>query len=223
MRYKTVLLDLDGTLVDSAPGIVQSIAHALREVGAPVPSMSKLLRWVGPPLPESFHVLGGIPQDEVDNVLTIYRRQYLDVGAYDSKLFDGVGALLRDLKERDITIALATSKPYTPAVLMLEHFTIAHHFEVIATAWDDETRGEKPLIVGDALEQLAEKGHNTADIVMIGDRIHDVEGAKEHNLPSIIVGWGYGTGEEWGHADYVAHTPRQLRTLLGLPAPRDFS
>ena len=223
MPYKTVLLDLDGTLVDSAPGIVQSIAHTLRELGHAVPPMGELLRWVGPPLPESFHLLGGVPRDEIDRALAIYRQRYLDVGAYDSKLFDGVGALLRDLKEKGTTLALATSKPHTPAVLMLEHFTLAHHFEVIATAWDDESRGEKPLIVGDALEELATQGHNITDIVMVGDRIHDVEGAKEHNLPSIIVGWGYGTGEEWGHADYVAHTPRQLRTLLGLPAPRDFS
>jgi phosphoglycolate phosphatase len=223
VAYKTVLLDLDGTLVDSAPGIVQSIAHTLREMGKPVPPIGDLLRWVGPPLPESFHTLGGIPKDEIEKALAIYRQQYLDVGAYDSKLFDGVGALLRDLKEKNTTLALATSKPYTPAVLMLEHFTLAHHFEVIATAWDDETRGEKPLIVGDALSELADKGHDTTDIVMVGDRIHDVAGAHEHNMPSIIVGWGYGTGEEWGHADYVAHTPRQLRTLLGLPAPRDFS
>jgi phosphoglycolate phosphatase len=223
VSYKTVLLDLDGTLVDSAPGIVQSIAHTLRQMGKPVPAIGELLRWVGPPLPESFHVLGGVPKHDVEEALAIYRQQYLDVGAYDSKLFDGVGALLRDLREKDTTLALATSKPYTPAVLMLEHFTLAHHFDVIATAWDDETRGEKPLIVGDALEALTTKGLDTDSIVMVGDRIHDVEGAKEHGLASIIVGWGYGTGEEWGHADYVAHTPRQLRTLLGLPAPRDFS
>ena len=223
MLYKTVVLDLDGTLVDSAPGIVQSIAHTLREMGQPVPPIGELLRWVGPPLPESFRLLGNIPQADVDKALAIYRERYLEVGAYDSKLFDGVGALLRDLKERNTSLAIATSKPYTPAVLMLEHFTLAQHFDVIATAWDDETRGEKPLIVGDALDELAQKGHNTSDIVMIGDRIHDVEGAKEHGLTSIIVGWGYGTGEEWGHADFVAHTPRQLRTLLGLPAPRDFS
>ncbi len=223
MAYDTVLLDLDGTLVDSAPGIVQTIAYTLKEMGVAVPSIAELLHWVGPPLPESFELLGGIARSDVDDALAIYRERYLDIGAYDSKLFDGVGALLRDLRQRNTTLALATSKPHTPAVLMLEHFTLTQHFDVIATAWDDETRGEKPLIVGDALEELAQKGHNTTSIVMVGDRIHDVEGAQEHGIPSIIVGWGYGTGEEWGHADYVAHTPRQLRTLLGLPAPRDFS
>lgn len=223
MAYDTVILDLDGTLVDSAPGIVTTIAHTLRALGKPVPPISELLHWVGPPLPESFIQLGGVDAADVEDALAIYRERYLDVGAYDAKLFDGVGVLLRDLTERKTAIALATSKPHTPAVLMLEHFTLTHHFDVIATAWDDETRGEKPLIVGDALNELAERGHSVDNIVMVGDRIHDIEGAREHGVPSIVVGWGYGTGEEWAHADYVAHTPRQLRTLLGLPAPRDFS
>jgi len=223
VTYTTVLLDLDGTLVDSAPGIVQSIAFTLRQVGRPVPPIGDLLRWVGPPLPQSFQTIGGVPEDEVDAALDIYRERYLDIGAYDSKIFDGIGLLLRDLKERRVTLALATSKPYTPAVLMLEHFTLAHHFDVIATAWDDESRGEKPLIVADALAELREKGCDLSKTVMVGDRIHDVLGAQENGIPSIIVGWGYGTGEEWAQADFVAHTPRQLRSLLGLPAPRDFS
>jgi phosphoglycolate phosphatase len=223
VTYQTVVLDLDGTLVDSAPGIVSTIAYTLRELGYPVPPMSELLHWVGPPLPESFHTLGGIPRDMVPHALHTYRERYLDFGAFDSKIFDGIAALLRDLEAQGTSIALATSKPKTPATVMLEHFTLARHFDVIAAAWDDETRGEKPLILGDALDELKAKGHNTDSIVMVGDRIHDVEGAKHHGLPSIIVGWGYGTGEEWAYADYVAHTPRQLRTLLGLPAPRDFS
>lgn len=223
MTYKTVLLDLDGTLVDSAPGIVNTIAFTLREMGRPVPPMSELLHWVGPPLPQSFERLAGIAPEELPRALGLYRERYLDIGAYDAKLFDGVGALLTDLRSMGATLALATSKPHTPAVVMLEHFTLTRFFEVIATARDDETRGEKHLIIDDALAELRDLGHDTSDVVMVGDRIHDVEGAKSHNIPSIAVGWGYGTGVEWGHADFVAHTPRQLRTLLGLPAPRDFA
>ena len=98
--YKTILLDLDGTLIDSAPGITQSIAHTLRTMGLPVPPMSELLHWVGPPLPQSFARLAGLDPQGVDEAISIYREQYVNVGAYDSKLFDGTGALLRDLKER---------------------------------------------------------------------------------------------------------------------------
>lgn len=219
-RFPTVLLDLDGTLVDSAPGITQSIAHALREMGKPVPPMADLLHWVGPPLPESFRTRAAMSEPEIVEAISIYRERYLEVGAYDSKLYDGVGELLYDLKQDGRHLALATSKPQTPAVLMLEHFTLVPFFDVIATAADDESRGDKHLIIDDALQGLTDLGHDTTNMIMVGDRIHDVLGAKAHNIPSAIVRWGYGTPTEWGQADHQVDTPRQLRELLGLPAPR---
>ena len=222
-HYPTVLFDLDGTLVDSAPGITQTIAYTLREMGAEVPPMSDLLHWVGPPLPESFRIRAGMDHNTAERAIAVYRERYLEVGAYDSRLFDGTGPLLKDLKAKGHTLALATSKPQTPAVLMLEHFTLAHHFDVVAAARDDETRGAKHLIIEDALEGLRAKGLSTSPIIMIGDRVHDIEGAKAHGIESVAVSWGYGTPEEWEHADYLVHTPRQLRELLGLPAPRSAS
>lgn len=218
--YPTILLDLDGTLVDSAPGIVQAIAYTLREMGKPVPSMADLLHWVGPPLPQSFRARAGMNDEEATEAITIYRARYLEYGAYDSKLYDGVGQLLRDLKNDGRTLALATSKPYTPAVLMLEHFTLVPFFSVIATAADDESRGEKHLIIDDALQGLADLNVDTSNMIMIGDRIHDIHGARAHSIPSAVVRWGYGTPDEWAEADHVVDTPRQLRALLGLSAPR---
>lgn len=221
--FPTVVFDLDGTLVDSAPGITQTIAYTLRELSLPVPPMSDLLHWVGPPLPESFRTGAGLDEETTSRAIAIYRERYLEFGAYDSRMFDGTGAILRELKVLGRTLAIATSKPETPATLMLEHFTLAHHFDVIAAARDDETRGEKHLIIEDALAALAAKGLPTDNVVMVGDRIHDIDGAKSHGLTSVAVAWGYGTPEEWGGADHVAHTPRQLRHILGLPAPRDSS
>jgi phosphoglycolate phosphatase len=219
-HFDTVLFDLDGTIVDSAPGIVQSIAHTLRELGKPVPPMKELLHWVGPPLPQSFQTRGGVPDDELDEAVAIYREQYLNVGAYDSRLFDGMGAILRELKAQGRPIAIATSKPTTPATLMLEHFTLVPYFSVIAAAADDESRGEKHLIIDDALEGLADLGIETSQVIMVGDRIHDIDGARKHNIPSAVVRWGYGTPEEWAQADHQIDTPRQLRHLLGLPPER---
>lgn len=219
-RFETVLLDLDGTLVDSAPGIVSTIAHTLRELGVTPPPMSELLHWVGPPLPESFqHKLGFTPS-QTEQAIQIYRERYLEIGAYDSRLFDGVGALLRDLKADGRRLALATSKPWTPAVLMLEHFTLVPYFDVIATAADDESRGAKHEVIEDALAGLAELGADSSNLVMVGDRIHDVEGARMHNIPSALVRWGYGAADEWAEADHLIDTPRQLREFLGLAAPR---
>ena len=219
-HYETILLDLDGTLIDSAPGITQSIAYTLREMGRPVPPMSELLHWVGPPLPESFRDRAGLNGTDIDAAITIYRERYLNIGAYDAKLFDGTGALLRDLKKQGCHLALATSKPHTPAVLMLEHFTLVPFFDVIAAAADDESRGKKHEVIEDALAGLKEKNLPTTSMVMVGDRIHDVEGAALHGIDTAIVHWGYGTPDEWAKAQHQIATPRQLRRLLGLPTRR---
>lgn len=219
-HFDTILFDLDGTIVDSAPGIVESIAYTLRELDRPVPPMKDLLHWVGPPLPLSFEKRGGIEASLLDEAVRIYRDHYLNYGAYDSKLFDGMGSILRDLRSEGRHLAIATSKPTTPATLMLEHFTLVPYFSVIAAAADDESRGEKHLIIDDALEGLADIGIDPSRVLMVGDRIHDIEGAKQHNIPCAVVRWGYGTPEEWVHADHQVETPRQLRELLGLKAPR---
>jgi phosphoglycolate phosphatase len=97
LTYQTVLLDLDGTLVDSAPGIVSTIAFTLKEMGHPIPPMNELLRWVGPPLPESFATRAMLAPADIPEAIRIYRARYLDVGAYDAKLFDGMGVFLRTL------------------------------------------------------------------------------------------------------------------------------
>ena len=215
-HFDTVLFDLDGTIIDSAPGIVQSIAHTLRAMDRPVPPMKELLHWVGPPLPQSFESRGGIEPDRVDEAVSIYREQYLNVGAYDAKIFDGMGAILRDLRAEGRHLAIATSKPTKPATLMLEHFTLVPYFSVIAAAADDESRGEKHLIIDDALTGLANLGIGPSRVLMVGDRIHDIEGARQHGIPCAIVRWGYGTSDEWAHAEHQIDTPRQLRALLGM-------
>ncbi len=220
LNYQTVLLDLDGTLVDSAPGIVSSIAHTLKTLDQPVPAMQDLLRWVGPPLPESFRIRAGLPENTIDEALTIYRAHYLDVGAYDSKLFDGMGPMLLALKDAGATVALATSKPITPASVMLHHFTLTSFFDVVAAAADDESRGRKDQVIEDCLAELNQRGHSTDSIIMVGDRIHDVEGARVHGIDTIMVRWGYGGPHEWAEAEHVVDTPRQLHQALGIPGGR---
>ena len=217
LKYQSVLLDLDGTLVDSAPGIVSTIAFTLKELGRPVPTMPELLRWVGPPLPQSFEVRGNMSAEEAREAVTIYRARYLDVGVYDARLFDGVADLLQGLEDAGAHLAIATSKPTTPATIMLEHFTLSDHFDVISCAADDESRGTKAEVVEDALAGLRNKGLPTDNTIMVGDRIHDVEGAAEHGLDTILVRWGYGGPAEWEQARHIIDTPRQLHQALGIP------
>ena len=220
LTYQSVLLDLDGTLVDSAPGIVSTIAFTLKEMGREVPAMSELLRWVGPPLPQSFEIRGHMSPEEAREAVTIYRSRYLDVGVYDAKLFDGVAGLMRGLRDAGAHLAIATSKPTTPATIMLEHFTLSDYFDVISCAAEDETRGTKAEVVEDALEGLRQKGLPTDNAIMVGDRVHDVEGAAHHGIDTILVRWGYGGPAEWEQAHRVIGTPRQLHQELGIPGGR---
>ena len=217
LTYPTILLDLDGTMVDSAPGVVSTIAQTLRELGEPVPDMKELLRWVGPPLPESFEKRAGFSPARTSEAIQVFRSHYIDYGVFDSRVFDGMGEFLRNAKKAGAHLAVATSKPTISATIMLEHFTLSPHFDVICCAADDESRGAKHEVIEDALRGLQDKGLPTDNVIMVGDRIHDVEGARVHGIDTILVGWGYGGPAEWEQAHRVVDTPRQLHELLGVP------
>ena len=217
LTYPTILVDLDGTMVDSAPGVVSTIAQTLRELGEPVPDMKELLRWVGPPSPESFEKRAGFSPARTSEAIQVFRSHYIDYAVFDSRVFDGMGEFLRNAKKAGAHLAVATSKPTISATIMLEHFTLSPHFDVICCAADDESRGAKHEVIEDALRGLQDKGLPTDNVIMVGDRIHDVEGARVHGIDTILVRWGYGGPAEWEQAHRVVDTPRQLHELLGVP------
>lgn len=214
--YTAILLDLDGTITDSAPGITDTLAHTFAALGRAVPDADELLRYVGPPILDSFRDRAGMTLDERMRALEIYRERYLDRGAYDAVLYPGMGELVRDIAEAGIPLSLATSKPELPATLMLEHFTIAQHFTIITGASADETRSAKADVVAEALVRLRAMDADLSRPIMIGDRVHDVEGAAAHGIPTIAVRWGYGDDAEHAHAVAVADDVAALRGLLGL-------
>ena len=216
LPYSAILLDLDGTVTDSAPGITDTLAWTFTQLGMPVPPPDELLRYVGPPLLDSFRDRAGLTLEERERALEVYRERYLDRGAYDSTLYPGMGPLVRDIAAAGLPLSLATSKPETPATLMLEHFTIAEHFDIITGASEDEVRSAKADVVAEALVRLRAMDADLSRPVMIGDRIHDIEGAAVHGIPTIAVTWGYGDDEERRNARAIAHDADELRSLLGL-------
>lgn len=218
--YTAILLDLDGTIVDSAPGIIDTLKRTFVALELPLPSDAELLAWVGPPILESFRDRAGMNDEQQARALEVYRQQYLDQGAYDSTLFPDMGLFVADIGASPLPLSLATSKPETPATLMLEHFTIAHHFDVITGASADEVRSAKADVVAEALVRLEAIGADLSRPVMIGDRIHDIEGSAAHGIPAIGVSWGYAQDGEFDHAIATVDTVAELRELIGL-APAD--
>jgi phosphoglycolate phosphatase len=189
-RPQLVLFDLDGTLTDSAQGIVSSFRHALSEVGAVAPDGDLAGRIVGPPMHHTLSEMG--LGQHAAAAIAAYRADYTTRGWAMNRLFDGIAELLADLQAAGVRLAVATSKAEPTARRILTHFGLDGHFEVIAGASVDGVRATKSEVVAHALAQL----HPLPDrVLMVGDRSHDVEGAAEHGIDTVVVGWGYGRAD----------------------------
>ena len=182
-----VLFDLDGTLTDSAEGIVASFQHALGQVGAEIPEGDLVGRIVGPPIHHTLAQMG--LGERVDEAIAAYRADYTTRGWAMNTPFDGIEDLLNDLRASGVRLAVATSKAEPTARRILEHFGMADHFDVIAGASPDGTRAAKADVVAHALAQLQPLPER---VLMVGDRRHDVEGAAAHGIDTVVVAWGYG-------------------------------
>lgn len=208
-----MLFDLDGTITDSATGITSSLIHTLETLGRPVPTPAELMEFIGPPIMDGFAALG-IPVDERHRALEIYRERYQESGAFDSSLYDGVPEVLRAVHAAGLPLGLATSKPETQARRILDHYGLDSLFDFIGGASDDEVRSEKEDVVAWTLDHLREQEVDLTNPVMVGDRTHDIIGARANGVPTIAVEWGYGSVAEWTGAIAIAKTPAELQGLL---------
>jgi phosphoglycolate phosphatase len=216
--FTAILVDLDGTVMESALGITRSLAIALEELGFPVPPPARLVEFVGPPIFDGLRDVAGITGDDALRVLERYRARYRELGAFEAEPYPGIREALESLRAL-APLAIATSKPESIATRILEHFDLARLFTVIAGASDDETRSAKADVITRALELLVAAGVDIAHPVMIGDRVHDVEGAAEHGIPTILAGWGYGSPEEAAGAIGIAASAADLPAMVAGGAP----
>jgi len=210
-----VLLDLDGTLTDPFEGITASIAHALERLDAPSPPPESLGWCIGPPLAESFRVLLDTDDEaRVAHAIGAYRERFADVGLFENRLFPEIPGVLEALARRGCALFVATSKPRVYARRIVEHFGLDGHFRAVHGAELDGTRAAKAALIEHVLEVESLVPEASA---MVGDRSHDVLGARANGVPAIGVLWGYGTrGELSGAgADAICEHPHDLDGCVG--------
>lgn len=211
-RY--ILFDLDGTLTDPRIGITRSVAYALEAFGIHIEDTDILCKFIGPPLKESFMNYYGFSGQDAVLAVEKYRERFSDTGIFENKVYDGISEMLGELKAQGYILATASSKPEVYVRRILEHFGLSEFFTVIAGSELSGERTKKGEVIAYALQRLGVEDPEEA--IMVGDREHDVIGAKEQGLTAVGVLYGYGCKEEFTEhgADAIAESVAELRDLL---------
>ena len=208
----TIFFDLDGTLTDSAPGIIHSVQYALKKYGIEAEE-NDLRSFIGPPLVHSFQERFGFDHDKALEAVAYYREYFTAGGMFENSVYPGVEEMLQKLKEDGLMLAVATSKPELFSKQILEHFALTRYFDFIGGAAMDETRTTKVEVLSYALQELQV---DPAKAVMIGDRENDMEAASLLGTESIGVLYGYGSKEELANAGakVFAETPMDICRII---------
>lgn len=213
-NYDVILFDLDGTLTDSSPGIINSIIYALNKYGISVENTAKLRKFLGPPLHESFKEFYGFDDEKAMEAVKYYREYFSTKGLFENRVYNGIPELLQNLADNGKRLILATSKPQNFTDRIMEHFNLTRYFEFVAGSNMDGTRSKKAEVIEYALNkcQITDK----SKVVMVGDRKHDIIGAKAAGIDSISVEYGYGDYNELKTADatYIAKTVDELKNII---------
>lgn len=212
-----VLLDLDGTLTDPGVGISGCIVHALEHLGRPVPEASALRQCIGPPLAASFRTLLGAEHEHlVARAIELYRERFSSDGLFENQVYPGIPEALAELRRQGHRLRVVTSKPTVFSERIVRPFDLAQYFVGIHGSELDGTRSEKAELIAHVLEK---EGIPSFTAVMVGDRSHDILGARKNGAPSIGVAWGYGTIDELqraGATAIVSHPGELIAALESL-------
>ena len=210
-----LFFDLDGTLTNPEAGISRCIVHALETLGRVSPPTPALRDWIGPPLADSFRSwLGGADESLVREAIALYRERFEDLGMFENEVYAGIPESLAELCDRGFRLRVVTSKPTVYADRIVRYFDLAHCFAGIHGSELDGTRSGKGELVAHV---LAAEGIDPATAAMIGDRSHDVRGARENGVRAIGALWGYGSRAELvaAGADVLVPSPSELGSALG--------
>lgn len=214
-----ILLDLDGTIVDSGPGILASFEHAFTECGVALPPPAVLRTFLGPPLEESFRDVLGLSEVRSEQLRRAYGAHYRAHGLRTATAYAGIAEMVRTLTGSGRRVAVATNKRETTAQHLLDHLDLSDLFDLVGGTDPDVGRSGKAAVIGSVLDRLGvpsppEGSEGPPRAVMVGDRLHDADGAAAHGLPAVLVGWGYGGAPEreadLPRADTVSDLTRML-------------
>ena len=212
--YQVCLFDLDGTITDSAPGIVNSVIYALKKLGIEETDREKLLAFIGPPLTESFQKFYGFSEEDSWKGVEYYREYYAEKGIFECTVYNGVEETLRKLKDSGKKLIVSTSKPEVYARQIIEHFGLMKYFDYVAGMELDGGRGTKAQVIEYALKNCQIK--DVKEVLMIGDREHDVLGSKQFDIDCVGVLYGFGSREELENVDakYIVSRPEELIDII---------
>ncbi|MCH5317542.1 MAG: HAD family hydrolase [Eubacterium sp.] len=212
--YNTILFDLDGTLTDSEPGIINSIEYALKKYEIIIENKADLRKFLGPPLVESFKQFCGFSEEKAEQAVEFYREYFREKGIFENNVYNGVVELLENLKAKNKKLIVATSKPESFTYRILEHFDLLKYFDFVAGSNMDNTRSKKDEVISYALNSCGITDLHS--VVMIGDREHDIIGASKIGIASIGVLYGYGDLKELetAGATYIAKDPREIYEIV---------
>jgi len=210
-----ILFDLDGTLTDPFEGITKCIAYALSGLGREAVAQKELAWCIGPPLKNSFATLLQVDAgDELaEQALTLYRQRFTSVGLYENRLFAPIPSILEELVRRGHLLYVATAKPTVYAERIIDHFALSRYFQVVYGSELDGRFTDKTSLIQHIISRENIDRRSTC---MIGDRKHDITGAKNNSLRAVGVCWGYGSQEELEEAgaDLCIDDPDELLPLF---------
>lgn len=216
-NYDVLLFDLDGTLTASGEGITKSVQYALKKMGKGElgQNLEALQVFIGPPLLKQFMAFGGWSEAEAEQAVKYYRERYAVTGIFENHPYPGIDKLLKKLKEKGYILCVASSKPDSMVHIVLEHFNLNSYFDVILGSDINKPKMTKAEVIEQVLGELRYESKKEK-VVMIGDRSHDAEGAKQVGIACIGVTYGYGTREELleAGAGEIAETVEEIEEIL---------
>jgi phosphoglycolate phosphatase len=193
-RFRHVFFDLDGTLIDPRDGIVGSIQYALEALGEPIPDASSLECYIGPPLADTFaRLLGTDDRQKIQRAIAAYRVRFGSAGIFENRVYDGMPDLLRALSASGRALWVVTAKPGVYSDRIIDHHGLRPYFREVYGSELNGDRSDKGVLIRHVLEKerLSSRG-----VLMVGDRSHDIAGARANGVACVAVRWGYGSLDE---------------------------